>query len=76
MIKKRFSPDHKLCRFCEKIGKPGRFHPELECKTRLNPQPGKNYTITNKSTNVDKNFKVTNNTEIEDALNQESIPRN
>lgn len=66
---KRFNQDHKPCRFCERIGKPGRFHPEAECKTRLNPQPGKNYTNANKSTNIDKNFKVTNNTEIEDALN-------
>ena len=74
--KKRFNPDHKPCRFCEKIGKPGRFHPESECKTRLNPHPGKNFTNINKLTNVDKNFKVTNNTEIEDVLNQELVPKN
>lgn len=46
------------------------------CQTKLNPLSGKTYTINNKSTNVDKNFKLTNNTEIEKVLNQENVPKN
>ncbi len=54
----RFSPNHKPCPFCTKIGKPGRYHPEEVCKTKLNSQ-GKNLN----------NFKSVNNTDLENELN-------
>jgi hypothetical protein len=57
----------------EKIGKPGRFHPEAECKTKLNS----NYKFApNKSGNAEKNIKIINNTELEELLNKEIDSKN
>lgn len=69
----RFNPNHKPCRFCERIGKPGRYHPEAECKTKLNPN--NNWQISKSATN-EKNIKITNNTELEEILNKEVESKN
>lgn len=74
---KKFQYEFRPCRICEKAGKPGRFHPESECRTAANMKAGKTFTNTNlKQKNSERYVKVTNNTEIEDALNNEDIPKN
>ncbi len=76
------NPNNKPCSYCESIGKPGRFHPESECKTkkyRPGSNPGKSSTPfpkTNESSSTDKNFKFTNNTELENLFNSEINPKN
>ena len=71
---RKFNPNYKPCSFCEKIGKPGRYHPESECKTRLNP-PTRQFLNT-KSPVGEKNIKLTNNTEMEELLNKETDSKN
>lgn len=71
---KKFNPKYKPCSFCEKIGKPGRYHPESECKTRLNP-PTRKFSNT-KSSSGEKNIKLTNNAEMEKLLNEEANSKN
>lgn len=75
--RRKFQSEIRPCRICEKAGKPGRFHPEPECLTAANMKSGKTFTNTNfKQKNSERNVKVTNNTEIEDALNNEDVPKN
>lgn len=52
------SKNYKPCSFCAKIGKPGRYHPEELCKTRLGSRERN-----------PNSFKSVNNTEFENELN-------
>ncbi len=75
--RKKYQNEFRPCRICEKAGKPGRYHPESECFMAANSKTSKTFTNTNfKSKNSERNVKVTNNTEIEDALNNEDVPKN
>lgn len=75
--RKKFQNEFRPCRICEKAGKPGRYHPESECLTAANLKNNKTFTNTTfKQKNSERNVKVTNNTEIEDALNNEDVPKN
>ncbi len=75
--RKKYQNEFRPCRICKKAGKPGRYHPESECLTAANSKTSKTFTNTNfKSKNSERNVKVTNNTEIEDALNNEDVPKN
>jgi hypothetical protein len=56
--------ERKTCTICERIGFPGRHHSETLCRNR-------NFEKNN-SVNS-KNVKVTNNTELEDIINEELI---
>jgi len=75
--KKKFQTEIRPCRICEKAGKPGRFHPEAECFLAANAKSGRTFVNTNsKQKNFEKIVKVTNNTEIEDVLNNDNVPKN
>jgi len=71
---KKFNPNYKPCSFSEKIGKPGWYHPESKCKTRLYP-PMRQFLNT-KSPVGEKNIRSTNNTKMEELLNKESDSKN
>jgi hypothetical protein len=72
-----FQSEFRPCRNCEKAGKPGRFHPEAKCTLKQQTQQTRIFTnITPKTNNTDRNFRVTNNTEIEEALNKDDVPKN
>lgn len=65
------NPNFKACSYCAKIGKPGRYHPESVCKTKqFGLEPKRSFTNNNSS---DKNIKISNNTELEELLNEEVI---
>jgi hypothetical protein len=73
----KYQSKFRPCRICEKAGKPGRYHPESECFTAASSKTGKTFTNTNfKFRNSEQNVKVTNNTEIKNALNNEDVPKN
>lgn len=63
--------NYKHCMFFAKIGKPGRFHPESQCKTKLNS----NFKF-NTNSSKHENIKIVNNTELEDLLNKEADSKN
>ncbi len=55
--------DRKPSTICEKVGFPGRYHPETLCRNRSNEKNG----------DKSKNVRVTHNTELEDIINDEII---
>lgn len=64
------NPNHKPCSICEKIGKPGRYHPESECKTKQLFVPINQQRSFGNNNSLEKAIKVANNTELEEILNQ------
>ena len=72
--RKKFQNEFRPCSICEKAGKSGRYHPESEWRTA---KTSRTFLNTNfKVKNLERNVNVTNNTEIEDALNNEDVPKN
>lgn len=74
------NPKFKPCPYCEKHGKPGRYHPEAECLLKARFTQGKGNTATGNANtvnnSVEKSFKYANNTELEEILNRELNPKN
>lgn len=66
------NPNHKPCSFCEKVNRPGRFHAEADCRTKL--RPDYSFLVSKHATN--KNVRMVNNTEMEELLNKEQETKN
>lgn len=66
--------EYKPCSWCEKIGHPGRYHPESQCRTKQRLTSSNS----NSSSNAyeKKNIRVVNNTELEDLVNREVDQKN
>ena len=58
------SAERKPCYYCEKIGKPGRMHPEAVCRT-------KKFSSNSSNSNNEKSIKIANKTELEELMNNE-----
>ena len=68
----------KPCSICEKMNKPGRFHPEKDCFFK---NQGMNYNKTFSASSSglslpDKNIKLANNTELETKFNEQIDTKN
>jgi hypothetical protein len=66
------NPNYKPCGHCEKVNRPGRFHAETECLTKLRPD----YNLLVSKYAKNKNVRMVNNTEMEDLLNNENETKN
>ncbi len=68
----------KPCSICEKLNKPGRYHPERECRFKNSQNVrNKTYGVTlSGGLNPDKNIKLANNTELETTFNEQINTKN
>jgi hypothetical protein len=68
----------KPCSICDKLNKPGRFHPEKDCYFK-NQSLNRSKTfgaLTSSPSSLNKNIKIANNTELETTFNEQIDTKN